>query len=53
MHEAWRNQGNASECLVVPGTDHFTVLQACIETTGPGRQAFDAWWQQAVDPERD
>ena len=48
MHDAWRAQGNGSECLVVPEADHFTVLQACIQPDGRCRQAFEAWWAKVV-----
>lgn len=45
MHAAWLEKNNVSQLWVVPGADHFTVLEACTEKSGPNRAAFDAWWE--------
>ncbi|HLN09677.1 MAG TPA: alpha/beta hydrolase [Xanthobacteraceae bacterium] len=41
MHEAWRRAGNASETLVVDGTDHFTLLRALPAPDGLARRIAD------------
>lgn len=44
MHQRW--QGAFSECVEVPGADHFTVLQDWAALRGPLSDTFDRWWAQ-------
>lgn len=52
MHQRWQGTGTASggwsECVEVPGADHFTVLQDWAALRGPLAGSFERWWAQVL-----
>jgi len=49
MDEQWRQAGNASTSVVVPGADHFSILQAVCRWPGKPGSVFENWWAQVVN----
>ena len=43
MARQWQQQGNTAQCVAVPGTDHFSVLEGLADANGPVAQHLQAW----------
>lgn len=43
MARTWQQQGNTADCVAVPGTDHFSVLEGLADANGSVAQRLQAW----------
>lgn len=43
MARQWQQQGNTADCVAVPGTDHFSVLEGLGDPNGQVAQALRSW----------